>query len=66
MRGEVMGDLQPGIIKINGENWYVETKTGFDGPFSSKEEASDFISLVNISNAARIEFAGLDYAPAES
>lgn len=56
-----MGDTQPGIIKVSGNNWYVETKTGFDGPFSSKQEASEFISLVNISNAARIEFAGLQY-----
>ena len=58
-----MGETQPGMIKVNGENWYVETKTGFDGPFTSKEEAKHFLRLIDLSNAARIEFAGLDYSP---
>ena len=59
------GNIQ--MLKINNKNWYVETKTGYDGPFESKEEAEKFQNLLKRSNAARIEFAGLQYTtPLES
>lgn len=54
------------ILKINSKDWYVETKTGFDGPFASEEEATTFLDLVKCSNAARVEFAGLQYTPLEA
>lgn len=60
-----MQDNTPHVVQISGSDWYVETKTGFDGPFDTKQEAREFQSLIRISNAARIEFAGLDYSPAE-
>ena len=54
------------ILKINSKDWYVETKTGYDGPFPSEEEAESFLDLVKCSNAARVEFAGLQYTPLEN
>ena len=53
------------IVKIGRSGWYVETRTGFDGPFDSKGEAVTFLDLVKCSNAARVEFAGLQYSPAD-
>lgn len=53
------------VVKINQNGWYVETRTGFDGPFSSEQEASTFLNLVKASDAARVEFAGLQYTPME-
>lgn len=58
-----MQDENSQIIRIANADWYVETPTGFDGPFESKKEAISFIDLVRSSNAARIEFAGLQYSP---
>jgi hypothetical protein len=54
------------IVKINNIGWYVETKTGFDGPFDSEKEAGTFLDLIKSSNAARVEFAGLQYTPMEN
>ncbi|MDX1284254.1 MAG: hypothetical protein R3182_04540 [Draconibacterium sp.] len=51
------------IVKINKNGWYVETRTGFDGPFSSEKEASIFLNLIKASDAARMEFAGLQFTP---
>ncbi len=51
------------IVNIRNTGWYIETPTGFDGPFESEEEASTFLALVKSSNAARAEFAGLQYTP---
>lgn len=51
------------IVKISTNGWYVETRTGFDGPFDSKEEAAIFVNLIKCSDAARMEFAGLQYTP---
>jgi hypothetical protein len=51
------------IVKINKNGWYVETRTGFDGPFSSEKEASTFLNLIKSSDAARMEFAGLQFTP---
>ncbi|MCW8901905.1 MAG: hypothetical protein OQK75_10420 [Gammaproteobacteria bacterium] len=53
------------VVKINQNGWYVETRTGFDGPFTSEQEASDFLNLIKTSDAARMEFAGLQYTPPE-
>lgn len=50
------------ITKISG-NWYIETRTGYDGPFDSKMEAKQFLSLLIDTEAARSEFAGLQYVP---
>ena len=51
------------VVKISSNGWYVETRTGFDGPFDSEQEASVFLNLIKSSDAARIEFAGLQYTP---
>jgi len=51
------------VVKINPNGWYVETRTGFDGPFNSEKEASTFLNLIKASDAARMEFAGLQYTP---
>lgn len=53
------------VVKISNNGWYVETRTGFDGPFDSENEASKFHDLVKASNAARDEFAGLQFTPTE-
>ena len=53
------------VVKINQNGWYVETRTGFDGPFGSEKEASTFLNLIKASDAARMEFAGLQYTPME-
>ena len=50
------------IVKISNIGWYVETRTGLDGPFESEKEASTFLDLIKCSNA---EFAGLQYSPAD-
>ena len=52
------------IIKISG-NWYIETHTGYDGPFDNKSEANLFLSLLRSTEAARNEFAGLQFIPTE-
>ena len=51
------------IVNISNTGWYIETPTGFDGPFESEKEASTFLDLIKSSNAARMEFAGLQYTP---
>lgn len=51
------------VVKINQNGWYVETRTGFEGPFTSEQEASVFLDLIKASDAARMEFAGLQYTP---
>ena len=48
------------IIKLI-DNWYVETKTGYDGPFESYDEAESFLHLSESAEAARVEFAGLAF-----
>lgn len=53
------------VHKIGSTGWYVETQTGFDGPFDSEKEAVSFLDLVKCSNAARMEFAGLQYSSIE-
>lgn len=41
------------------DSWYVETKTGYDGPFESYEEAEAFARLSQMADIARMEFADL-------
>ena len=50
------------IMKISGY-WYIETRTGYDGPFDNKMEAKQFLSLLKNTEAARDEFAGLQFIP---
>lgn len=61
----MQGQNSSQIVRIGKGGWYVETRTGFDGPFESKTEAGTFLDLVKVSNAARVEFAGLQYSPIE-
>lgn len=39
------------------DSWYIETKTGYDGPFDSYEEAQLYIRLARTADAARLEMA---------
>lgn len=48
------------VIKLV-DAWYVETKTGYDGPFDSYEDAEAFQRLSLTTEAARMEFVGLDF-----
>lgn len=52
------------ITKICGE-WYIETRTGYDGPFESEIEANLFLGLIKCTEAARSGFAGLQFTPIE-
>lgn len=47
-----------GVIKLL-DGWYVQTSTGFDGPFDTYSEAEEFLRLSQTVEAARMEFAGL-------
>ena len=58
-----MISCNPQIVNIMNQKWYVESQTGLDGPFETEKEASVFLRLVQSSNAARMEFAGLQYSP---
>ena len=60
-----MSNKNSQIVKINNNGWYIETRTGFDGPFDSEQEATVFLNLIKSSDAARVEFAGLQYTPIE-
>jgi len=57
-----MGRLQNDqIVKVNNR-WYVETRTGFEGPFYKLDEAREYLLLSNTAKAARmVEFAGLSF-----
>ena len=52
------------IIKVSGA-WYIETLTGYAGPFDNKLEAKQYIGLLRSTEAARCEFAGLQYTVAD-
>ena len=47
------------VIERNGV-WYVETWTGYEGPFDSQFEAQQYLSLKKRADMARVEFAGLE------
>ena len=40
--------------------WYIETQTGFEGPFDTRCEAQRYLSLLARADVARVEFAGLE------
>ena len=48
------------IIKVK-DIWYVETRTGYEGPFDKLSEARKYLMLANTADAARMEFAGLSF-----
>jgi len=50
------------IIEIKNK-WFIETRTGYDGPFESKDEAKKYLRLKKGCDAARAEFAGLEFSP---
>lgn len=50
------------IIEIKNK-WFIETRTGYDGPFESKDEAKRYLRLLKDCDAARSEFAGLEFSP---
>ena len=39
--------------------WYVETPTGYEGPFEDLAEAKDFARIRRSADFARLEFADL-------
>jgi len=57
-----MGSLNNNqIVKVNNR-WYVETRTGYEGPFYKLDEAREYLLLSNTARAARMaEFAGLSF-----
>jgi hypothetical protein len=53
------GNRNNKIIERN-DLWYVETATGYEGPFDTRHEAQKFLSLSQRADIARVEFAGLE------
>lgn len=51
------------MIQISSNKWYIETRTGYDGPFDTEDEAKKYLSLLRSCDAARDEFAGLEFSP---
>ncbi|MGD8926916.1 MAG: hypothetical protein PVG20_08685 [Thioalkalispiraceae bacterium] len=47
------------IIERN-ELWYIETPTGYEGPFDTRYEARKYLSLCKRADVARVEFAGCE------
>ncbi|VAW93013.1 hypothetical protein MNBD_GAMMA23-825 [hydrothermal vent metagenome] len=50
------------LVEIKNK-WFIETRTGYDGPFESKDEAKEYLLLLKDCDAARSEFAGLEFSP---
>lgn len=50
----------PGRIIERNKMWYIETASGFEGPFPHFSEAREFLRLKQKADAARVEFAGVD------
>jgi len=53
------GNRRNEIIERN-DLWYVETQSGYEGPFDTRYEAKKFLSLQQRADMARVEFAGLE------
>lgn len=51
------------IVKIDSTKWYIETRTGYDGPFDSQNEAQEFLALLQSCEAVHTEFSGLEFSP---
>ena len=49
------------VVKIK-DTWYVETRTGYEGPFDDLSEARRYLLLTNAADVARMEFAGLSFS----
>lgn len=49
------------IVKIR-DTWYVETRTGYEGPFEKLSDAKKYLLLANTADVARLEFAGLSFS----
>ncbi len=54
--------LEKHLVEIKNK-WFIETRTGYDGPFDSKDEAKEYLQLLKGCDAARSEFAGLEFSP---
>lgn len=50
------------VIRIK-DKWFVETRTGYDGPFDDEIKAKKYIRLLKTCDAARCEFSGLAFSP---
>ncbi len=48
------------LFRGANENWYVESSTGFDGPFTTQQEAERYLALLDRVWAAGIELAWLE------
>jgi len=57
-----MKEFERHIIQIKN-SWFIETRTGYDGPFENKKEAENYLNLLKNCDAARCEFAGLAFSP---
>lgn len=49
------------ILQFASGSWYIETRTGFEGPFQTSDEARNYLNLLEQTEVARAEFAGLQY-----
>jgi len=47
------------VIERN-QLWYVETESGYEGPFNHFSDAREFLRLKQKADSARVEFAGLE------
>lgn len=47
------------IIEYN-ERWYIESPSGFEGPFDSRYDAQRYLSSGKQSGAKRVEFTELE------
>jgi hypothetical protein len=46
------------IVRIK-DYWYVETRTGYEGPFDKLSEARKYLLLIEEADFARMGFTGL-------
>ncbi len=51
------------LVQLNADKWFIETRTGYDGPFEDEQEAKRYLDLLRSCEAARVEFAGLAFSP---
>lgn len=51
-------EKQDQIVRIK-DKWYVETRTGYAGPFDRRSEAKKHLLLMKDANTAQLPFAGL-------
>jgi len=51
------------IVHINHEKWFVETRTGYAGPYLNKQEAKRYLELLQAIERIPNEFSGLEFSP---